>query len=359
MTELFDPSLVANAYQLIDSSSRVVIFTHIAPDGDAMGSSLAMYHWLRNRLSSVSSPRSVTVVTPNAYPSFLSWIPGADSILIYEGHEAEADRLIADADLHICLDFNEPKRIGVVGERLVANPCPKILIDHHLNPAPFASVAFSFPLASSTCELIFRFINHKSQITNRKSEISCEIATSIYTGLMTDTGNFAFNSNNPDLYEIIAALMRTGINKDAIYDAVFNQYSPCRLRLIGYALHRKMQIFSEHHLALITLSEAELQRFDYLPGDTEGLVNMPLQISDVYYSVFMREQPPKPGTPKPIIKISFRSQGNRPVNTYAHAFFGGGGHANAAGGEYCGSLGAAVRRFLATYPDHLLGDAAS
>ncbi|MBQ7631776.1 MAG: DHH family phosphoesterase [Paludibacteraceae bacterium] len=357
MEQILDLAKVEEAKGLIAQAKRIVIFTHIAPDGDAMGSSLAMKGWLENteyRIQSTDlNSQQVTVITPNACPEFLAWLPGAKDVLVYEGHEKEADQVIAEADMHICLDFNEPKRIGPVGERIMLNNCPKIMIDHHLNPSDFATIAFSYPHATSTCELVYRFI---AAVSRQSSAISRQIAICLYTGLMTDTGNFAFNSNNPDIYEMIADLLRAGINKDEIYDAVFNQYSPDRLRLIGYALHRKLQLFPEHHLALIALSDEELQRFNYKAGDTEGLVNMPLQISDVYYSVFMREQPPKPGTSLPVIKISFRSQGDRPVNIMAHEVFGGGGHANASGGDYIGSLGRAIRTFLKHYPSYLRKD---
>ena len=170
---------------------------------------------------------------------------------------------------------------------------------------------------------------------------------------MTDTGNFSYNSTNPELYDMIAALLRAGAKKDEIYDAVFNQYSTDRVRLTGYALYRKMRIYPEYHLALITLSADELDLFHYKPGDCEGLVNMPLQIADVYYSVCMREERAKPGTPKSRIRISFRSQGDRPVNIWAGEVFHGGGHLNASGGEVFGSIAYAVKLFEQSYPKYI------
>ena len=356
-----DTTIVAQAHRLIAGAHNIVIFTHIAPDGDAMGSSLAMKHWIRMKMKDERMKDEVTVITPNTFPDFLAWLPGAKEIVVYEGHEAQADRLIAEADLHICLDFNEPKRIGPAGEKLMQNTCPKLLIDHHLMcddawlHANEQSVTISHPEASSTCELVYRVIRTEMKDERMKDEevLDTSIATCIYTGLMTDTGNFSYNSNNPDLYEMIADLMRAGINKDAIYNDVFNQYSEDRVRLMGYCLYRKMRLFPKHHLALIALSEEELERFNFRPGDTEGIVNIPLQISDVYYSVFMREQPPKPGTTKPVIKVSFRSQGDRPVNIFAHEVFRGGGHANASGGEFYGTLGQAVLLFEKHYPKYL------
>lgn len=339
---------------LIRNAQHIVIFTHMAPDGDAMGSSLAMYHWINdqieNRKSIIENRKSVHIIVPNAFPAFFNWMPGADTIRIYENDAQHCDRLIAEADLFVCTDFNDPKRIGPMGDKMMANPCPKILIDHHLNPVDFANEVHSYPEASSSCEIVYRII--RNNLSNQNN-LSCDIATCIYTGLMTDTGNFSFNSTNCELYEMIAELVRAGIKKDEIYNAVFNQYSADRVRLTGYALYKKMRIYPDYHLALITLSADELERYNYQVGDTEGLVNMPLQISDVYYSVFMREERAKPGTPLSRIRVSFRSQGNRPVNIWAHEVFRGGGHANASGGELYGSLGKAVRLFEQSFPKYL------
>ena len=305
-----------------------------------MGSSLALKHWIGEK---------ATVIVPNAFPAFFNWMPGSAQILIYEKEAQRCDALIAAADLFICTDFNDPKRIGPMGEKMLANPCPKILIDHHLNPTDFADEVHSHPEASSSCEIVYQLIND----ANGDAPLNDAIATCIYTGLMTDTGNFSYNSTRAELYDIIAALLRAGVQKDEIYNAVFNQYSTDRVRLTGYALYRKMRIYPEAHLALITLTADELDRYHYQQGDTEGLVNMPLQIADVFYSVYMREERPKPGTPKPRIRISFRSQGDRPVNIWASEIFHGGGHANASGGELFGTIDQAVQLFEQTYKKYI------
>ena len=323
----------------IENARHIVIMTHMAPDGDAMGSSLALYHWLDGK---------ATIIVPNAFPAFLSWMPAADKIMIYENQSHQCDQLIAEADLFICTDFNDPKRIGPMGDKMLANPSPKILIDHHLNPVNFADEVHSHPEASSSCEIVYKVLRSEGM-----NELTTDIATCIYTGLMTDTGNFSFNSTSCELYEIIADLLRAGVQKDEVYNAVFNQYSTDRMRLTGYALYRKMRIYPEHHLALITLSADELDRFHYQQGDCEGLVNMPLQIGDVFYSVTMREERPKPGTPKSRIRLSFRSQGDRPVNIWANEVFHGGGHANASGGEFFGTIDQAVALFERTYKKYL------
>lgn len=331
---------VLRAHELMDGAHNVVILTHMGPDGDAMGSALALYHHLSGR---------ATVIIPNAYPNFLAWMPGAEQVLVYEKEAARCDAAVEQADLIICTDFNDPKRIGPVGERVLAKECPKILIDHHLNPVDFADVTFSYPDRPSASEIVYYLLSSLHPLTQ-------VVATCIYTGMMTDTGNFSFNSNHPEMYEVVAELVRAGVDKDAVYNAVFNQHSENRMRLWGYALYRKMRIYPEYHAALIALDADELDRYHYQVGDTEGLVNQPLQISDVYYSVFIREERAKPGTPHSRIRLSFRSQGDRPVNIFASEIFHGGGHANASGGELFGTIGQAVRMFERNLEKYLKKD---
>ena len=331
---------VLRAHELMDGAHNVVILTHMGPDGDAMGSALALYHHLNGR---------ATVIIPNAYPNFLAWMPGAEQVLVYEKEAARCDAAVEQADLIICTDFNDPKRIGPVGERVLAKECPKILIDHHLNPVDFADVTFSYPDSPSASEIVYYLLSSLHPLTQ-------VVATCIYTGMMTDTGNFSFNSNHPEMYEVVAELVRAGVDKDAVYNAVFNQHSENRMRLWGYALYRKMRIYPEYHAALIALDADELDRYHYQVGDTEGLVNQPLQISDVYYSVFIREERAKPGTPHSRIRLSFRSQGDRPVNIFASEIFHGGGHANASGGELFGTIGQAVRMFERNLEKYLKKD---
>ena len=345
------------AHEWIAQAKHIVITTHMAPDGDAMGSALGMFNWLKSTEHRPDYTEQISIIVPNAFPKFYQWMPGAEEIKIYETDGKACDALIEEADLFICTDYNDPKRLGPLGEKMLHSSAPKILLDHHLNPTDFADIVFSYPEACSASEIVYRFIKETASLTEYRIQntdlITKDIATCIYTGLMTDTGNFSFNSTSCDLYEIIAELIRAGIKKDEIYNAVYNQYSTDRVRLTGYALYRKMRIYPEYHLSLITLSADELDQYHYQPGDTEGLVNMPLQISDVYYSVYMREERPKPGTPKPRIRISFRSQGDRPVNIWASEVFNGGGHMNASGGELFGSLNQAVQLFEKTFPQYI------
>ena len=354
---------VLMAQELINQSNNVVILTHMSPDGDAMGSSLAIRHFLE------AQGKQVNVIVPNAFPDFLAWLPKADLHIIYEKSKADADAILEQAELVICTDFNDPKRIGSLGDKLLTLSCKKMMIDHHLHPASFPDLTISYPACPSTCELVYRLIcdlqrsdlQHSDlQLSDLQRSDLTNIATCIYTGMMTDTGNFSFNSNHAEMYQIISELVAAGVDKDAIYNRVFNAYSADRMRLMGYCLYQKMKIYPEHHTALIYLSRKELYRFNFQSGDAEGIVNLPLQIKDVYYSVFMREDKVNPsevglaGGSKNKIKISLRSQGDRPVNVFAKDIFGGGGHANASGGEYYGPLPEAVQRFLDNYQDYFV-----
>ena len=334
---------MTNIHTFIQPAQHVVLLTHQSPDGDAMGSSLAMYHYIK------SLDKEAHVIVPNAFPEFLAWMPGADSVLLYDSQKAQADSYLEKADLVICTDFNAPSRIGALGDKMLTLACPKLMIDHHLHPSDFADFIVSEPEASSTCELVYEVLS------TLNSQLSTPIATCLYTGLMTDTGNFSYNSNRPQIYSIISQLVAAGANKDEIYNAVFNQYSVDRMKMVGYCLYQKMRVFPEHHTALIYLSRKELYRFNFQKGDAEGIVNMPLQSKDIHYSVFMREDKATPdemeknGGISTKIKLSFRSQGDRPVNVFASEVFNGGGHANASGGEFYGPLQDAVQLFLDNY----------
>ena len=334
---------MTNIHTFIQPAQHVVLLTHQSPDGDAMGSSLAMYHYIK------SLGKEAHVIVPNAFPEFLAWMPGADSVLLYDSQKAQADTYLEAADLVICTDFNAPSRIGALGDKMLSLTCPKVMIDHHLHPSDFADFIVSIPEASSTCELVY------DVLSTFNFQLSTNIATCLYTGLMTDTGNFSYNSNRPQIYSIISQLVAAGANKDEIYNAVFNQYSVDRMKMVGYCLYQKMRVFPEHHTALIYLSRKELYRFNFQKGDAEGIVNMPLQSKDIHYSVFMREDKATPdemeknGGISTKIKLSFRSQGDRPVNVFASEVFNGGGHANASGGEFYGPLQDAVQLFLENY----------
>lgn len=328
LTKVIEQSNIDHFTKWFERAEKIVIVSHISPDGDAVGSSLGLWHFLNTQ------EKTVNVIVPNAFPDFLKWMPGSKDILLYDRYREFANRLIAEADVICCLDFNAIHRIDAMGEAVLASPARKILIDHHLQPEEFCSIIISHPQVSSTSELIFRLICRMGYF----SDITKECAECIYTGMMTDTGGFTFNSNNREIYFIISELLSKGIDKDAIYRKVYNTYSESRLRLMGHVLSH-MRVYTEHRAALITLTKAEQRRFNYIRGDSEGFVNIPLTIRSVVFSCFLRED-----TEKPMIKISLRSVGNFPCNKLAAQYFGGGGHLNASGGEFYGTLAEARER---------------
>lgn len=336
--------------QLVKKSKRIVITAHMSPDGDAVGSVLAIYHWVKKINPEIEWTK---VVLPNAVPAFLQWLPKAEEILAYDIHTQAAAHYMHKADLVIGLDFNETSRVGGMSEWLEKTDCPIVLIDHHLHPMDFATICVSQPSAPATCLLVHGLIVSSGVVMDK------DMGTCVYCGLMTDTGNFAFNSNSAALYRVIADLMDCGVDKDAVFNAVFNQQSVDRMRLVGYCLAQKMVVIEEYHTAIIYLSKEELAEYHYKKGDTEGIVNMPLQCKDIYYSCLMREteataeEKEKHKGEGRKINISLRSQGDRPVNIMARELFNGGGHKNASGGEYYGSIEDAVARFMDGYKAYL------
>lgn len=325
-----------------NKAEKIVIVTHVSPDGDALGSSLGLYHFL------TGMEKTVNIIVPNAFPDFLRWMPGAKEIVRYDKYAEFADKLIAEADVICCLDFNALSRIDAVARPVAESAARKVMIDHHLNPEPFCKVTISHPNISSTSELVFRLICRLGCF----DDITYEGAQCIYTGMMTDTGGFTYNSNDKEIYFIISELLSKGIDKDDIYRKVFNTYSEGRLRLMGYVLYEKMQVFHQFRSALIWLTNDEQKKFQYVKGDTEGFVNIPLQMKGICFSVFLRED-----TEKNMIKVSLRSVGAFPCNKVAQEFFNGGGHLNASGGEFYGTMDEAIELFkqaMIKYEDLLL-----
>ena len=263
-------------------------------------------------------------------------MPGAKDILLYDRYADFADKLINEADIICCLDFNTLKRIDNLAVPVEAASGRKILIDHHLHPDNFCSITISHPEISSTSELVFRLICRMGYF----EDITREAAECIYTGMMTDTGGFTYNSNNREIYFIISELLSKGIDKDEIYRKVYNTYSESRLRLMGYVLYSKMRVYKDCNAAMISLTKDEQSKFDYIKGDSEGFVNIPLSIKNVIFSAFLRED-----TEKKMIKISLRSVGDFPCNKVAAEFFNGGGHLNASGGEFFGTMEEAEKLF--------------
>lgn len=328
-----DPVKIRELRRLIDESHDVVITCHLTPDGDAIGSTLALCHLLKK------IGKNAKVVTPDLPPKNLMGLPGAKGILPFTRFETEVSELFGRAQLICCLDFNAAKRIDRLSPLLLEASAPKVLIDHHLFPENFAEITISHPEISSTCLLLYHVITALGW--NRK--INKTVAECIYTGMMTDTGNFTYNSNDPEIYDVIANLVEKGINKDQIYSRVCNSNTVSRLRLNGYAINEKMKVFAEHRAALISLTQDELNRYHYERGDTESLVNVPLSVPEMVYSIFLREE-------SAYVKVSCRSRGDFPVNRLCEEHFNGGGHKNAAGGEFYGTMDQAIEKVESIMP---------
>ena len=307
-----------------------VLTCHAGPDGDALGSTLSFAHYL-NALG-----KEALVIVPDAYPDFLAWMPGAQEILRFDKYREKAELMIAMADVIFAMDYNALSRVDDMGALIAKSKARKVLVDHHLSPENFCDLSFSYPHLSSTCEVVFRLIVAMEGY-EQLSQSACEC---VYAGMMTDTGSFSYGPCTQEVYLIISMLLQKGINKDRIYNKVFNNYSEGRLRLMGYVLYEKLRVFPEHHAALITLSREEMARFDFNKGDSEGLVNIPLQMKGIYFSAFLRED-----TDKDLIRVSLRSQGTFACNKFAAQYFNGGGHLNASGGQHKGSLEEAIEIF--------------
>ena len=315
---IISPAELNKWNELIGQAESIVICGHIRPDGDAMGAALGLSLYLQ------SLKKNVTVLMPNSCPDFLAWLPGSNDIIYYENNKECAQIILKMADLICCLDFNSLKRIASLGEEISKCKAPLVMIDHHPYPEMDAAISISHPELSSTSEAVFRLI---WQLGGFES-MTDKGATALYCGMMTDTGGFTYNSNDPVIYYIISQLLTKGINKDKIYRKVYNNYSEGRIKMMGYILYEKLLFYPECHAAYFTMDSKELERFNYKKGDSEGFVNLPLTVKGIKLSISLRED-----TETHVIRVSLRSVDNFPCNKMAAEFFNGGGHLNAAGGE--------------------------
>lgn len=333
---------MAQLSHLISEANTILITCHKSPDGDAIGSCLGWAEYLRLR------GKDAVVIVPDQYPDFLLWLPNTEKIVRYDKHKEKCDMLFKIADLVFCLDYNTPSRVEDMQQALVSSPAPRILIDHHLNPDVPAVLTISHPEASSTSELIFRIVWQLGAF----ALMTRQFATPIYCGMMTDTGGFTFNSSNPDIYYIISELLTMHIDKDRIYRNVYHNYSEDRIRLMGYVLYEKLVYLPEYHAAFYTLTKQEQERFHFVKGDAEGLVNIPQQIKGLKLSISLREDTEKPR----LVWVSLRSVDDFPCNKMAEDFFNGGGHLNASGGRLNCTMEEAVevvKRAIVSYADRL------
>jgi len=325
----------------IESAKKVAILTHTNPDGDAIGSSLAL------ALALVKKGIDAQVVIPDGLPDFLRWLPGMNRSTTFAYKKEKAVEIIEGAELIFCLDFNDPKRISGVEEFLNKSTAKKVMIDHHQNPVKFTDISITDTGRSSVGEMIYLLLKDLF----KEDLIDKDVATCLYLAIMTDTGNFSYASSYPEIFHIAGDLLKYDIEKDKIFSNVYDAYSEDRIRLLGYCMQNRMVVLPQYHTAYISLTREELKRFNHRKGDTEGFVNVPFAVKGVRFTALFVEK-------KDRIKISFRSRGQFPVNLVASEHFQGGGHINAAGGDSFQSMDKTLADFEALLPGYakLLSD---
>jgi len=330
----FDQSQIIKIRELLNSPRRIIITTHHKPDGDAMGSSLALYNYL------LAHGHQVTVITPSDYPDFLYWMPGHDAVINFEYNPSKSKQLTENAELIFCLDFNTASRIEKFTDPVLSSKAVKVLIDHHLDPESFCDYTFSFPQSCATCELMYYFLIK----IEGQAAISREVASCLYTGIMTDTGSFRFASMTADTHMVIAELMRAGAVNFTIHENIYDNFSLDRTRFLGHCIKDKLVILPEYNTAYISISKEELKEYNHHSGDTEGIVNFALGIKGIRMAAFFCER-------DQLIKISFRSKDDFSVKELARQHFSGGGHRNAAGGRSVDTLENTIAKFVALLPE--------
>ena len=335
-----NPVDITTVKSILSQPQKIAIIPHKNPDGDAMGSCLALYCFLKDM------GQSAHVIAPNDYPKFLKWMPCNEHVIIFERENHRAKQLLEDATLIFTLDFNDLSRVGQMESNLREAKANFIMIDHHQQPGDYAKVTYSDVTMSSTCEMVYNFIDFLGET----DKITKEIATNLYTGIMTDTGSFKYRSTSSKTHRVVAELIDKGAENMEIHQKVFDTNSPSRLHLLGVALSN-MVILPEYRTAYITLTQEELDAYDYKKGDTEGFVNYGLTLEDIIFALIFIEN-----KEEGIIKISLRSTGDFSVNEFARKHFEGGGHTNAAGGRSELGMEETVARFnhiLKTYKAEL------
>ncbi|WP_062060841.1 DHH family phosphoesterase [Aquimarina longa] len=322
--------------ELLSTPKNIIIVTHKNPDGDAIGSSLALYHYL------TSLNHNVSVITPNDYPTFLKWVPGEDTVLKYDSATKTAISKIEKADLIFTLDFNHLSRSGDMENVLAKTKTTFIMIDHHQQPDDYATYTYSDTSMCSTCQMIYHFIEKLNDI----DKITPEIATCIYLGIMTDTGSFRYRSTTSTTHKVIADLIDRGADNTSIHENIYDTNTLSKIRLKGVALNN-LKVLPKYKTAYITISQKELDQNNFKKGDTEGFVNFGLSIKGIKFALIFIEN-----KGEGIIKISLRSKGDFSVNEFSRNHFEGGGHHNAAGGRSNLSLSGTVEKFISILPTY-------
>ena len=325
---------ISSLKELLAQPKRIVITTHHKPDGDAMGSSLGLYNYL------IQKGHQVKVVSPTDYPVFLHWLPNNFEVLVYTDKPEEAKQYVADADLVFCLDFNALSRINELGELVREAKALKVMIDHHPEPEGFDDYRYWSTAACATAQLIFDFI---VQVMCDRELINKDVATCLYTGIVTDSGSFRFSNTTADVHRIAAELIKCGVENAKVHERLFSDFSENRLRFLGHCLTNRLEVLPEFNTALMWVEKQDLEKYHIAVGDTEGLVNYALSIAGIRLAALIIDRPDK-------VKLSLRSTGDFPVNEICKKYFNGGGHRNASGGSSDDSLEETIKTFKAVLP---------
>ena len=327
---------IATLTEILAQPQKIVITTHHKPDGDALGSSLGLYHYL------IQQGHHVTVIAPTDYPDFLSWMPGNGEVMIYTENVDAAAKLVADAAIIFCLDFNALGRINDLGPLVGASPAYKVMIDHHLDPEDFDDYRYWNIKACATAQLIYDFI---VQELKGKQYVNEDVATCLYTGIMTDSGSFRFPGTTSAVHRTVADLIDAGAVNWRIHELVYSNSSEERLRFLGHCLTNCLEVLYEYNTALISVSKADIDKYHVATGDTEGVVNYALSITGIRLAAFIVER-------GDAVKLSLRSKGDFPANEICKKYFKGGGHRNAAGGMSTDKLEQVIQQFKTILPEY-------
>jgi len=319
---------------LANQKLNIAIVPHENPDGDAIGSAIGLAEVLTDY------GHTVNIVSPNSYPEFLKWFSSDVNIIHFNKNKKAGKETIQNADVLVCVDFNEIGRSEKIEKTIEKFTKTKILIDHHPNPTNFCDYMISEPSYSSTAELIYDVVHQ----IGLEENITHNAAEALYTGVLTDTGSFSHNTSRPNTFKVVSELMKFGIDTEKIQSSVYHNFSAERMKLLGYCLNEKMEVYPEFRTAVISISRQELKRFKFEPGDTEGFVNYPLSINNIVFSAIFIEK-------EDFVKASFRSKGDFPANKFAREHFSGGGHLNAAGGESKLSMQDTLKKFTQLLPE--------
>jgi phosphoesterase RecJ-like protein len=322
--------------ELLASPKKIVITTHHKPDGDAMGSSLGLYNYL------IQQGHHASVIAPTDYPAFLSWLPRNGDVIIYTEQAEKSAALIADADLIFCLDFNALSRINEMGVLVGESKAYKIMIDHHLEPQDFDDYRHWNINACATAQLIYDFIVNE---LHHRELINADVATCLYTGIMTDSASFRLPNTTSTVHRIVADLIDMGAVNWRIHELVYNSATENRLRFLGHCLANCLEVLPEYHTAIIAVNNTDLHKYDVDTGDTEGIVNYALSMADIKLAAFIVERSDR-------VKLSLRSKGEFPANEICKKYFDGGGHRNAAGGHSSNTLEQVVQQFKTILPEY-------